>query len=115
MSVIEESLKLKEAIIDYQAKIPSLEEQITELTGVQAELDEEALEAEILEEKNWQKLKEKADENRKKIPELKAEIEKAERAIEILGEKQRRLRSEIMEEFTKKYRGEFAVLNFPEK
>lgn len=102
-SVIEESKKLKESIQSYQAKIPNLKEGIIEMTRAQLELDEEALKAEILEDRGWEKKKERAAENRAKISEMKAEIEKAEKAIEILNEKIKKLSPAIMKEFKKKF------------
>jgi chromosome segregation ATPase len=104
MNSIQEYEKLRDSIREYQGKIPKLKNQITEMTRAQLELDEEALKAEILEERGWEKKKEKAKENRAKIPELKAEIQKAEKALEILGGKLKKLRPAVVQELKKKHR-----------
>lgn len=108
MNIIEESVKLKESILKYQARIPELEKEITEKSKLQLELDEAELKAVILEERGWEKKKEEAKENRARIHELKEEINKAQEAVEILKEKQKESRQELMNAFREKYYGECA-------
>lgn len=95
MNYIEESKKLKESIQTYQAKIPELEKGLNKRIRAQAELEEEALKSEILEERGWQKRKEEAEKNREEIYRLRAEIEKCKNAIEILGDKKNHIQSGV--------------------
>ncbi len=85
--IIEECKKISELINSHNGKIPKLKEELDKKLREQAELDDVALTAEILEETGWEKKKEKADKNREEIAMLKSEIEKQEKAIEILKEK----------------------------
>jgi predicted glutamine amidotransferase len=85
--IIEECKRIRELLNGHNGKIPKLKEELDKKLREQAELDDVALTAEILEEKGWEKKKENADKNREEIAMLKSEIEKQEKAIEILKEK----------------------------
>ena len=86
--------KVRAAIQEYNAKIAELENALDLAKTEQELLDEKALKAEILEDKGWGKNKEVAKIHRKKMEALKAEIEEKRRAVEILKEKQEKLRDE---------------------
>ncbi len=85
--IIGECKKISELINSHNGRIPKLKEDLDKKLRKQAELDDVALTAEILEERGWEKKKEKADKNREEIAMLRSEIEKQEKAIEILKEK----------------------------
>lgn len=87
MNDFEKCKKLRNSIQELRGKILKLKEEIAEKNKAQRTLDEDALKAEILEEKNWEKKKEEAEKNREEIAMLRSEIEKQEKAIEILKEK----------------------------
>jgi len=85
--ITEECKKISELINCHNGRIPKLKEKLDRKWAIQTELDEVALTAEILEEKGWEKKREKAGRNREEIAMLRSEIEKQEKAIEILKEK----------------------------
>lgn len=87
MNDFEKCKKHRNSIQELRGKILKLKEEIAEKNKAQRTLDEDALKAEILEEKNWEKKKEEAEKNREEIAMLRSEIEKQEKAIEILKEK----------------------------
>ncbi len=84
--IIEECKRIRELLNGLNGKIPKLKEELDKKLREQAELDDVALTAEILEEKGWEKKKEKADKNREEIAMLKSEIDEEALKSEILEE-----------------------------
>ena len=117
MNSFEKCKKLRNSIGEYGDKIVALKKEIVEKNEAQRRLDEDALKAEILEEKNWKKKKEAADINRETISKLKEKIEETQRAIEILKAESEKVKREALRELKEKYMGSYteAVKVFLEK
>lgn len=109
MSNIEECKRLKESIQAWHTKTPEMEEELSGMVKVQAKLDEEALRAEILEERGWQEKKKAADENRSEISRTREKIAKCEEAIDILKEKEKQLQRGVIKELKEKHRPEYEM------
>ena len=82
MNDFEKCKKLRDSIGEFADKTVKLKEEVDEKIKAQRILDEDALKAEILEDKDWKKKKETANRNRKAILRLKEKIEENQRAIE---------------------------------
>lgn len=98
--------KLSTALHDYEIKHAKLEADLKAKKDLQNELDDEALKAEILESKDLEQKQLAADENREIIKEIKEEIEKVQRAIELLKKERTGFESEALKEIQKHYRPE---------
>jgi len=110
MDIIEEAKKLKEKAQEYEKEIPQLEEKLNEAIKVCNDLDEESLKAMILEEKDWREKKQLFDEKKEEIKRLKEEIKRDKYAVQLLKEKQQKIRNEVLKEFKKKYRDNYETL-----
>ena len=82
MNDFEKCKKLRNSIGEFADKTVKLQEEVAEKIKAQRILDEDALKAEILEEKDWKKKKEAANRNREDILRLKEKIEEYQKAIE---------------------------------
>lgn len=82
MNDFEKCKKLRNPIGEFTDKTVKLKEEVAEKIKAQKILDEDALKAEILEEKDWKKKKEAANRNREDILRLKEKIEENQKAIE---------------------------------
>jgi len=107
---IEEAKKLKEKAQEYENQIPQLEEKLDEAMRVCNELDEESLKAMILEEKDWKEKKQLLDEKKEEVKRLKEEVKRNKYAVQLLKEKQQKIRNEVLKEFKKKYRDNYETL-----
>lgn len=67
-------------------------------------LEDEALKAEILEEKNWKTKREVAKENRREIEEIEKKIKGLERSVQLFREKQEEVSRSAKKEVEKEYR-----------
>jgi len=67
-------------------------------------LEDEALKAEILEEKNWKTKREVAKENRREIEEIEKKIKGLEKSVQLLREKQGEVSRVAKKEVEKEYR-----------
>lgn len=82
MNDFEKCKKLRNPIGEFADKVVKLKEEVAEKIKAQKLLDEDALKAEILEEKDWKKKKEAANRNREDILRLKEKIKEYQKAIE---------------------------------
>jgi hypothetical protein len=82
MNDFEKCKKLRNSIGEFADKTVKLKEEVAEKIKAQRILDEDALKAEILEDKDWKKKKEDAKRNRENILRLKEKIEEYQKAIE---------------------------------
>jgi len=103
MNDFEKCKKLRNSIQELRGKILKLKEEIAEKNKAQRTLDEDALKAEILEEKNWEKKKEAANRNREDVFRLKEKIEENQKAIEILKEESIKFTKETLKNLKPKY------------
>ncbi len=96
MKNVEAYRRLAKKIADYNLR--ELSGELKKAQRKQNTLEEEALKAEILEDKNWEAKREKARQNRKEIDAIKKKIDASEKAIGLLREQQRKISRAVRKE-----------------
>ena len=102
MKNVEAYRRLATKIADYDLR--ELNTELKEAQKKQDALEEEALKAEILEEKHWEAKRDKARQNRKEIDAIKKKIDANEKAVGILREQQQEISKMAKKEVEAEFR-----------
>ncbi|HEB35917.1 MAG TPA: hypothetical protein ENI18_08765 [Candidatus Aminicenantes bacterium] len=105
MKNVEAYRRLAKKVADYNLR--ELSGELKEAQRKQNTLEEEALKAEILEDKNWEAKRDEARQNREKVDAIKKKIDVSKEAAGILQEQQQKISRAAKKEVEAEYRPAF--------